>query len=1475
MIRNAKAAGAGFVRRDLSRAQNRLFQADSSSVAREQQLSSVLNDGVIFDLDKPAATQLLEDNVEFLTLSLPDGSGETVDLELIRVDIFAPGFSLNTAAPTDESLKDALGVHYRGIIRGNERSLAAISIFKNEIMGFFSSEPGGNSVIGRFGGDNPFDTHIVYAERDLKVTNNFTCDTTDPQVPLPDSLLETPPELPGQCVRIYVEADFDLFQNKGSVTNTANYLTGLFNQSATLFSNDGLPVTLSEIFIWNIQSPYAGLTTSNDLLNKFGDVRTSFNGDFAHLVTLRNSGGRAWLNTFCSSARFRQAYSGIDPTFQNVPTWSWSVSVFTHELGHSMGSSHTHACVWNGNNTAIDGCGPAAGFGFEGSCSGAPVPSNGGTIMSYCHLSPNPGINFSLGFGLQPRNVIINRRDAATCLANCGGEPTPPNDNFANAQVISNSSGTASGTNIGATKESGEPNHAGNVGGKSVWYRWQAPGTGTVTITTAGSNFDTILGVYTGTSVSSLTLITSNDDDPNGGGLHSRVSFNSTSGTTYRIAVDGFNGASGNITLNWSLVAPPNPPGAQPATNVTSNSFTANWNSVSGATGYRIDVSTSSTFSTFVSGFQNLDVGSVLNRSVTGLSPGTTYHYRVRAYNANGTSGNSGTIQVTTNTANIQVTVQTSPSGRSFTVDGTTFTSAQTFTWTPGSSHTISTTSPQDGTAGTRFSWSNWSDGGAISHSVSPTSNTTFTANFTTQHFLTMNAGAGGTVSPPSGWFNSGQVVSISASPSSGFSFSGWTGSGSGSFTGSSNPANVTMNGPITETANFATSGPQAAYDATLKAPKCGQAGSSCDSGTLLNGRDTMTSGNEPNQPNTINNSCSDGNTGTYHIDESIDKVKVSTLDGSNFAPGKTAKIDVTLWAWTDPTRDHLDLYYAADATNPSWIYLTTLHPTVAGNQLLSTTYALPSGGNLQAVRARLRFEGVVSPCTGFSSFDDHDDLIFTTSTSAPAVNVALPAHGSVASASSTLLSNYQPSNAINGERAGANSTTGGVFNGWISNQSMPQWLQVDFGQVRSIHQIDVFMVQDNFQNPSPPTLNMTFTQFGLHGFEVQHWNGSSWVTITGGSVTGNNKVWKQFTFAAVSTSKIRVLTNASPDGYSRLTEVEAWSNTAQPPPVNVALPLHGSVASASSTLLSNYQPGNVINGERAGANSTTGGVFNGWISNQSMPQWLQVDFGQVRSIHQIDVFMVQDNYQNPSPPTQAMTFTLFGLHGFEVQHWNGSSWVTITGGSVTGNNKVWKQFSFPALSTSKIRVLTNASPDGYSRLTEVEAWSNSTPPPPVVNVAAASNGGIATASSTLLSNYLPGNVINGERAGANSSTGGVFNGWISTQSMPQWLQIDFGQVRSIHQIDVFMVQDNYQNPSPPTQDMTFTLFGLHGFDVQYWNGSSWVTIPGGNVTGNNKVWKQFIFPAVSTSRIRVLTNASPDVYSRLTEVEAWSNTSP
>jgi len=99
--------------------------------------------------------------------------------------------------------------------------------------------------------------------------------------------------------------------------------------------------------------------------------------------------------------------------------------------------------------------------------------------------------------------------------------------------------------------------------------------------------------------------------------------------------------------------------------------------------------------------------------------------------------------------------------------------------------------------------WANWSDSGAISHTVAPTTNKTYTANFNTQYFLTMSAGTGGTVTPASGWKSSGSSVTITGIPKTGYDFTSWSGTGTGSFSGTTNRASITMGGPIAEAATF------------------------------------------------------------------------------------------------------------------------------------------------------------------------------------------------------------------------------------------------------------------------------------------------------------------------------------------------------------------------------------------------------------------------------------------------------------------------------------------------------------------------------------------------------------------------------------------------------------------------------------------------------------------------------------------------
>ncbi|MEP7156716.1 MAG: hypothetical protein ABI905_13135, partial [Betaproteobacteria bacterium] len=127
----------------------------------------------------------------------------------------------------------------------------------------------------------------------------------------------------------------------------------------------------------------------------------------------------------------------------------------------------------------------------------------------------------------------------------------PGNDLFARRLALSGSSITVTDNNTAAYgTDGGEPLHAGVTGGKSLWWSWTAPISGTANINTAGSDFNTLLGVYTGTAVNALTPVASNDDVVPGTNLTSAVSFMATAGSTYQIAVDGNNGATGNITLN-------------------------------------------------------------------------------------------------------------------------------------------------------------------------------------------------------------------------------------------------------------------------------------------------------------------------------------------------------------------------------------------------------------------------------------------------------------------------------------------------------------------------------------------------------------------------------------------------------------------------------------------------------------------------------------------------------------------------------------------------------------------------------------------------------------------------------------------------------------------------------------------------------------------------------------------------------------
>ena len=178
------------------------------------------------------------------------------------------------------------------------------------------------------------------------------------------------------------------------------------------------------------------------------------------------------------------------------------------------------------------------------------------STMSSFTASTSPNNKSYSGTALGMSITSISAPGATMTFAVSGGDTPvtrPQNDNFANATAISGESGSLTASSANATHEEGEPNHGASGASKSVWWKWTATSAGNMTITTAGSDFDTGLAVYTGSSVANLEKI--KEDDDGAGNRCSSVTFSAVAGKTYYIAVAGYQGATGTVKLNWQFQA--------------------------------------------------------------------------------------------------------------------------------------------------------------------------------------------------------------------------------------------------------------------------------------------------------------------------------------------------------------------------------------------------------------------------------------------------------------------------------------------------------------------------------------------------------------------------------------------------------------------------------------------------------------------------------------------------------------------------------------------------------------------------------------------------------------------------------------------------------------------------------------------------------------------------------------------------------
>lgn len=392
---------------------------------------SFLNNAVILKPLQASINIIYQDAPQAITMPLTTATGKTYELELMLAQPTATKAEFGVInSKGRHQVQYTQGLHYQGAIRGMEQSLATMSIFADGTVMIFFTNKDGNFNMGML--EDNSGSYVLYNDRDMTTTLSYPCGAEELDGYYKDDN-NTANKSTGvsTCnkVQIYWEADYGIYQNKGgSLTNTQNYLIGLFNQKQAMYINEDIGIELSALYVWEVEDFFQDNSSSNSL-NHFREywntMDASYNGDYAQLIT-RDPGGRggiSYRDVLCFRA-YSYGYADINGSYNTVPTYSWDVMVVTHETGHALGSRHTHWCGWNtgsgGSCGSIDDC-----YNLENGSGCSTCPSTflqantnwRGSVMSYCHLVSGKGIDLSNGFLQQPGDFIRLKVGNANCLS--------------------------------------------------------------------------------------------------------------------------------------------------------------------------------------------------------------------------------------------------------------------------------------------------------------------------------------------------------------------------------------------------------------------------------------------------------------------------------------------------------------------------------------------------------------------------------------------------------------------------------------------------------------------------------------------------------------------------------------------------------------------------------------------------------------------------------------------------------------------------------------------------------------------------------------------------------------------------------------------------------------------------------------------------------------------------------------------------
>ena len=442
-----------------------------SRYLRSEPLNQILENHVPLELIPSQYSEVINRarGKDDLQLWIPIEHDFGIAVELSPEYVVSEEFVVSTSEGNKMVGREGIHPHYTGRIKGDANSFVSLSVFQDALSMILSTDEGNFNLVQLRGIPNQY---LLFNDQHLNGFVPFKCGVMDEPGPYLGNASSTQLNITTRArnrVEVYIEVDYDIYQASGfSVNGTRDWVLGVFRDMASIYERHSISLRLNEILVWttnndpfnNIGANFAELDTA---LKTWSGIRTNFNGDVAHYMGMETGAGFVIglansIGEFCdktggfgdtdgsshsSTMGNSVPYIQLDPiagqmTGFDVPTWTMLGNL--HELGHIFGANHTHACKWGQNGTSqIDDCGNVSAItnGIDDNNNGiiddfieaegsscffaeTPIiPSNGGTLMSYCNFTfaGSPEINLSKGFHSEVSTRMRNVINGSSCIA--------------------------------------------------------------------------------------------------------------------------------------------------------------------------------------------------------------------------------------------------------------------------------------------------------------------------------------------------------------------------------------------------------------------------------------------------------------------------------------------------------------------------------------------------------------------------------------------------------------------------------------------------------------------------------------------------------------------------------------------------------------------------------------------------------------------------------------------------------------------------------------------------------------------------------------------------------------------------------------------------------------------------------------------------------------------------------------------------